>query len=219
MSTAHQPPAAPAGTAPPPSGAAENCAPVPSRVYRLSIEQYNAMVEAGCFETGGHARPKLELLEGVLTNMRPTKPPHAVIVDELNYWAVDSFDRQAYRVSIQSPIEIHPSSSEPEPDVVIFRAFSRATRHPAEGDIALVIEVADSSLANDLGQKARIYARGGVPEYWVVDIPGRKLHVHRRPEGDAYTAVSVVEGDASAAAEIVGGTPLHAARLFAVLDA
>lgn len=226
MSTGHEPtPTAPEAVAVPPaesSDAAPVAAPgaeppIPDRVYRLSIDQYNTMVEAGCFQTGDLVQPKLELLEGVLVTMSPTFPPHRRIVDKLMYWAVDTFDRDRYRVSVQNPVEVHPSLSEPEPDILIYQETTDL-RHPNEKDVRLLIEVADSSLHHDLTQKARIYARGGVPEYWVVDIANRKLHTHRHPQGDAYTELHVIAAAGEATPLVAESAVLRLAELFAVLD-
>jgi len=191
---------------------------IPDCVYRLTVEQYHAMVDAGCFDSDELVRPKLELLEGVLVTMSPIRPPHRLLVDELMYWALDHLDRREFRVSVQNPIEAPSSNSEPEPDLVVFRPLEPGMRHASEQDLLLIIEVAETSLAMDLGQKLRVYARAGVPEYWVVDIPGRQLHVHRQPKGDRYEEAAVVPQSASASPLIDENVVLELAKLFAVLD-
>ena len=50
----------------------------------------------------------------------------------------------------------------------------------------LVVEVADTSLSHDLGKKLRLYARSGIPEYWVADVRGGRIIRFHVPAGDAY---------------------------------
>ncbi len=64
-------------------------------------------------------------------------------------------------------------------------------------DILLVVEIGDTSLDHDLGAKARLYGRAGVPEYWVIDINARRIHQHRKPNAEGYGSVRVVEGSES----------------------
>ena len=71
----------------------------------------------------------------------------------------------------------------------------RYRRHPLPGDILLLIEVADTTLPLDLGEKATLYAEAGIPEYWVVDIEGRRLLAHRQPAGGGYSDVRSFAGD------------------------
>ena len=211
----------PASAAPsPPSSQAPDvdALAIPDCVYRLTVQQYHTMVDAGCFDSDELARPKLELLEGVLVTMSPIRPPHRLLVDELMYWALDHLDRREFRVSVQNPIEIPSSNSEPEPDLVVFRPYEPGMRHASEQDLLLIIEVAETSLVKDLGQKLRVYASAGVPEYWVVDIPGRQLHVHRRPQGDCYDEVAVLPQSESASPLIDEKATLDLSKLFAVLD-
>jgi hypothetical protein len=75
---------------------------------------------------------------------------------------------------------------------------------PLEG-LALVVEVANTTLRTDLGRKLRIYAEAGVPEYWAVDLRNDKLHQMWSPEGKAYREKrEVALGDAVQAETIAG---------------
>lgn len=79
--------------------------------------------------------------------------------------------------------------SEPEPDLAVFPpSYSYRRRHPRQA--SLLFEVSDTSLCRDLAIKSRIYARAGVPDYWVVDLVDRLVIVHRDPRGDAYAEVT-----------------------------
>ena len=65
--------------------------------------------------------------------------------------------------------------SQPQPDLVLCRLQRYSDRHPAPADIYLVVEVADTTLAFDLGQKRALYSGAGIDEYWVIDVQAKKL--------------------------------------------
>ncbi|MBM3764901.1 MAG: Uma2 family endonuclease [Acidobacteria bacterium] len=94
-------------------------------------------------------------------------------------------------VYTEAPIDIAPvdnPKNEPEPDVYVLRQkLEDLPGNPTFADLALVVEVADSSLRLDLKVKARLYARAGIVEYWVLDLNNRLLHVFRQPENDEYS--------------------------------
>src|SRR5437016_4994181 len=84
---------------------------------------------------------------------------------------------------VQSAITL--TESEPEPDFAIVRGDESAylTRHPTTADIGLVVEVSDSTLPGDRDDKGRIYARAGIPCYWIVNLVDRQVEVHTLPSG------------------------------------
>lgn len=149
-------------------------------IYRLTIAQYHAMGRAGIL---GEDDP-VELLEGWLVPKMTKHPPHStatrLVRDALRpllapNWYVDS----------QEPITT--LESEPEPDVVAMRGGPReyANRHPSPADIAIVVEVAESSLAQDRGSKMRIYARAGIAVYWIINLAENQIEVYTAPSGPA----------------------------------
>jgi Uma2 family endonuclease len=77
------------------------------------------------------------------------------------------------------------ATSEPEPDAAVVRGGLRdyPDRHPGASDVILVVEVADASLERDQTLKKRIYAKAGIPVYWIVNLLERRLEVHRDPSG------------------------------------
>jgi Uma2 family endonuclease len=79
--------------------------------------------------------------------------------------------------------------SEPEPDVSVLALGDYDAAHPSEAH--LIIEVADSSLSYDRGQKAELYAQCGVVDYWIVNLVERVVEVHRLPQSAGYQQVSV----------------------------
>ena len=157
-----------------------------------------------------------ELIEGELLDRMGKKPPHLYVLRQLVLALGDLFGarRILHEANVEVAIADRPTSL-PEPDVVAltqnFDAFLGRYVEPHE--IALVVEVSDTSLAFDLRTKARLYARAAIAEYWVVDINARCVIVHREPvEGCYESVVSFGSGERIA--------PLAALdRTFAVDDA
>jgi Uma2 family endonuclease len=83
------------------------------------------------------------------------------------------------------------NDSEPEPDLVVARGNPRSylRRHPQPGDIGLVVEVAESTLAGDRVDKTRIYARALLPIYWIVNLVDFQIEVYTSPSGPTATPV------------------------------
>lgn len=102
-----------------------------------------------------------------------------------------------------------------EPDLAVAPPGRYASRHPETA--LLVIEVALTSQALDEGPKAELYASAGIPELWVVDVPGRRVGVHRAPRPTGYSAVEDVTRGELVTAELAGGPRIDVEELFAVL--
>jgi Uma2 family endonuclease len=147
-------------------------------LYRYSLDDYHRLVEAGGFGED----ERVELLDGLLVTMSPKSPRHERAVRWLARWLFDAVDGERYDIGVNSPLTL--STSEPEPDLAVFERGVPSPHHPATA--ALVVEVAGSSLSRDLGIKAALYAAAGVPEYWVVDLDGGRLLVHRDPSRERY---------------------------------
>ena len=157
--------------------------PYIDRLYRLSIEQYHRMIEA--YVIGPDDR--VELLEGLLVAKMGTNPPHIVSTDLITRIMVRATP-PGWFVSMQNPVTLATTVSEPEPDAKIVRGDPRdyRGRKPGPGDVGLVIEVSDSTLRTDRTTKKRIYARDAVPYYWMLNLVDHRLEVFSEPEGDDY---------------------------------
>lgn len=153
----------------------------PSR-HRLTVDDYYRMAEVGVLAPDA----RVELIEGEIIDMTPPGSPHAGTVNLLLDILMSSVRPHAI-VSSQSPARLS-QISEPQPDLLVLRArddfYRRA--HPTPADVLLLVEVSDSSLRYDRKVKAPLYAKYGVPEVWIVDVKGRKLHIHRRPLDGEY---------------------------------
>ena len=155
----------------------ESVAAIPNDlIWRLSIEQYHAIIQAGILTDDD----SVELLEGWLVFKRPKNPPHRVTT-RLVRTALENILPRGWYVDSQEPIAL--SNSEPEPDIVVVRGDTRQylARHPGAEDIALIIEVSDTTLQRDRTVKKRIYARAGISIYWIVNLVEEQVEVYSQP--------------------------------------
>jgi len=155
----------------------ESVAAIPNDlILRLSIEQYHAIIQAGILTDDD----SVELLEGWLVFKMPKNPPHRVTT-RLVRTALENILPAGWYVDSQEPITL--SNSEPEPDIVVVRGDTRQylDRHPGAEDIALIIEVSDTTLQRDRTVKKRIYARAGISIYWIVNLVEEQVEVYSQP--------------------------------------
>ncbi|MGB3263944.1 MAG: Uma2 family endonuclease [Microcoleus sp.] len=155
----------------------ESVAAIPNDlILRLSIEQYHAIIQAGILTDDD----SVELLEGWLVFKMPKNPPHRVTT-RLVRTALENILPAGWYVDSQEPITL--SNSEPEPDIVVVRGDTRQylDRHPGAEDIALIIEVSDTTLQRDRTVKKRIYARAGIAIYWIVNLVEGLVEVYSQP--------------------------------------
>jgi Uma2 family endonuclease len=157
----------------------ERSAAVPTDlIWRLRVDQYHAMIRTGILTDDD----PVELLDGWLVSKMPKNPPHRVVT-RLIRQALESLVPAGWYVDTQEPITT--ADSEPEPDVVVVRGETRQylDRHPEPEDVALVVEVADTTLQRDRTSKKRLYARAGIAVYWIVNLPERRYEVYSDPSG------------------------------------
>jgi Uma2 family endonuclease len=155
----------------------ESVAAIPNDlIWRLSIEQYHAIIQAGILTDDD----SVELLEGWLVFKMPKNPPHRATT-RLVRTALENILPAGWYVDSQEPITL--SNSEPEPDIVVVRGDTRQylDRHPGAEDIALIIEVSDTTLQRDRTVKKRIYARAGISIYWIVNLVEEQVEVYSQP--------------------------------------
>jgi Uma2 family endonuclease len=151
---------------------------------RITADEYERMGAAGIFHPDDH----LELIEGEIVEMSPIGPRHAGAVAYLSKLLNRLFPDLI--VIVQSPVRLH-DLSELEPDLALLRwrdDFYRSA-HPTPADVLLIIEVADTTVETDRKVKIPLYARAGVPEVWLVNIPGERIEVYSGPAGKTYGRV------------------------------
>lgn len=142
---------------------------------------------------------RYELIEGDLIDKMGKNQPHIIWLTLIQTWFQALFPGQVLAEATLAVSPENDPSSEPQPDLMVVRRsiLSFLTSRPRPADVALLIEVADTSLAFDTGVKARLYARAAIADYWVVDINARRLLVFRNPLGDAYQTITEYDAQES----------------------
>jgi Uma2 family endonuclease len=155
---------------------------------RLTVDQYEQMVEHGILpETN-----RFELIRGRIVEKDVKNPAHPTAT-ELTRRAIERLLPAGWFVRKEDPVRIPNRRSEPEPDLSVVRGDIKdyATRHPDPENVALVVEVTRTSVAKDRAL-ARIYGGGGIPAYWIVNVPRRRLEVYANPTGGEYPAPRIL---------------------------
>ena len=150
--------------------------------HLLSVQDFHKMGAAGILcETD-----RVELIEGELIDMAPIGSSHAWMVSRLTNLLVPALQGRAI-LSPQNPVRLS-DISEPQPDLALLRPGETAYRHahPKPEEVLLVVEVADTSLVYDRKRKAPLYARYGLPEYWLIDVNAEQVEIHRDPGREGY---------------------------------
>jgi Uma2 family endonuclease len=157
----------------------------------LSVQDYHSMIEAGIFRPN----ERVELLSGQLIQMAAKVSPHRAAVTRVRRVLEELLGNRVL-ICVQDPVQLD-DFSEPEPDVAVVKPdpLDYETHHPWVADIFWLVEVSDSTLAYDCGEKALAYARAGIQEYWVLDVKRRKLHVFRQPGELGYGDRTVLSAD------------------------
>ena len=157
---------------------------MPAQAQRLqfAVTDYHRMVDAGILAEDD----RVELIEGEILQMPPVGPEHAGRVNILNRHLSLKLGERVI-VAVQNPIQVN-DFSEPEPDLAILqpREDFYVQGHPRPEDVFWLIEVSDSSLTFDREVKLPLYARNGVAEVWVVNVPGAVVEVYRAPAGGEF---------------------------------
>jgi Uma2 family endonuclease len=152
---------------------------------RFTAHEYHRMAEAGILRD----RERVELMDGEILVMSPIGPRHDA--------CIGSGTRALVRAAGDDAI-MFPQNSvrldlyyEPQPDLALLRPRDDfyASRHAGPGDILLIVEIADSSLAYDRDVKVGVYAAAGIPEYWIADLTTNVLWKYLSPEGGMYRSV------------------------------
>lgn len=153
------------------------------RRVKLRVEDYLALDGAGAFDDYG----RTELIEGEVVYMNAQHRPHARIQTRLLILlAAELADREGTLEALIEGSVAMPPHNVPEPDIAITAEPEGEGLIPLSS-LALIVEVADTTLRTDLGRKKKIYAREGVPEYWVVDVRKAVFHQMWKPVDGAYT--------------------------------
>jgi len=152
-------------------------------VYRISVDEYDRMVAYGVLND-----PRVELLNGLLVRKVSKKPPHVIATKRL-VKLVEPIVPPGWHISKEDPVRI-PEWDEPEPDLAIVAGAPEdyRARHPGPEDIALLVEVAETTLDRDQGEKLLAYSYGGIAVYWIVNLVDYRVEVYTQPSQSGYLA-------------------------------
>jgi Uma2 family endonuclease len=155
---------------------------LPSELFRLSVEQYHELIECGALSSD----EPVELIEGILFRKMSKNPPHSNCNGRVQR-IIGSAIGAGWCFRLQEPVTL--DDGQPEPDGTVARGTidDYSEKHPHPADLALVIEVADSSLDRDRGIKLQSYARAGIVCYWIINLIDRQIEVHTHPDAKAET--------------------------------
>lgn len=150
---------------------------------KLRVDDYLLLDASGAFQDYA----KTELIEGEILFMNAQHRPHALLKMKLYDLLRDALRNMGSPLLplVEASVGLPPDSV-PEPDIVLTSEPHGEGLIPL-GSVALIVEVSDATLSFDLGRKAALYARNGIPEYWVADVKGRVIHQFWRPQAEAYT--------------------------------
>ena len=152
----------------------------------INVKEYHLMGKVGILKEKG-----IELIEGEIIKTSPTGSKHAscvsILIDLLTEIRLLNNLKEDLIIRVQDPISL-TDFSEPEPDLALlkYRADFYADMHPTPQDVLLLIEVADSTLETDRKIKAPLYAKAGIPEYWIVNLEEKQLEVFHSPKAGVY---------------------------------
>jgi len=129
---------------------------------------------------------RVELLDGKIIDMSPIGPFHGGITKRL-IRLFSGLAEGRWMVSAQDPVRLG-DYSEPQPDLMLLKPEpdDYTSRHPVAADVFLLIEIADTSLKLDRQQKLPAYARAGICEVWLLNLPAKAIEVYREPHFDSY---------------------------------
>jgi Uma2 family endonuclease len=147
---------------------------------RFTIEEYVKMAATGILAED----ERVELIDGEIVEMGPMSVPHPAIVTNLTHLLIPRIEGRAW-LWVHGAVRVPPRSM-PQPDLALLHLRSYRREGPTTADTLLFIEVADTSLQYDRTVKLRLYARAGIPEYWIVDEHTETVEVYRSPSGEQY---------------------------------
>jgi Uma2 family endonuclease len=178
---------------------------IPSPLYRMTVEQYEAMVASGAFSKND----KFHLINGYLVAKMTQNPPHWVADELCGAELARIIPADRYVIPAAKPVRLPGRASEPEPDRSVVRGTIRdyEDRHPGPDDIALIVEVADSSLTADRQMGSEIYGPSGVPVYWIVNLVHRQVEVYTDPGPEGYRSCAVFT-EMESVPVVIDGQPL-----------
>ena len=156
-------------------------------VHRITVDEYERIIRAGALEDAS----KVELIDGYLVDKMGKSAEHSYSAISAHEILKDRLPA-GWSARLEQPVRI-PAYDEPEPDVSVVRGSRSDYKHriPEPTDIALLVEVSESTLSGDRGKKLPAYARAGIPVYWIVNLVNRQVEVYSGPVAGSYPSPTI----------------------------
>lgn len=178
---------------------------IAKRRYRFTIEQFLRMGQKRLFPPP----LRVELVDGLVFDLNSTGSAHSAVCSRVHRVLVRQVGDSL--MWLKAPLIVGPRDvTEPDVAVVRRRDDFYASGHPRADDALMVVEVAEGSRDYDLATKAPLYARAGIPEYWVADVDTGTVVVHHSPADGEYTDVREIARDGSWTSPSLGGREIRA---------
>src|SRR6266852_976893 len=146
-----------------------------ARTRRFSRAEYERLIDLGVFQPG----EPIELIGGELMVAEPQGAAHYTAIQKTAK-ALEAAFGPGWAVRTQGPIGLD-DDSEPEPDVAVVPGGPEDYRSAHPSHPVLTVEVSESSLGSDRERKGSVYARAGLPDYWILNLEARVLEMYREP--------------------------------------
>jgi len=155
-----------------------------SAVYRFTVDEFERIADSLDDD-------QVELIDGYIVVRGEMKPSH-VLATELLKRCIEPMLPSGRFVREDKPVRI-PDFDEPRPDIAVVRGDPKvyAHRHPGPQDVSLLVEVSDTTLPRDRGEKWLNYARSGIPVYWIVNLVDHQVEVYTDPTAAGYASREV----------------------------
>lgn len=179
-------------------------------IRQFTVDEYHRLAELGVL----HSDERVELLNGQIITMLPIGPFHGGSVKRLVN-AFERLSRDRWITSVQDPVRLD-EHDEPQPDLMLLRPDPNfyTERHPGPNDVYLLLEVSDSTLLLDRQDKLPVYARAGIPEVWIVNLPERLIEAYSVPVNGAYSHCRKVSAGETVAPAAFPDAVIDPALLF-----
>jgi Uma2 family endonuclease len=178
--------------------------------YPFTITQFQQMIELDIFAK----EERVELIAGELITMAPIGPAHSGKTNRLNRLFSQAAGDLAI-VEVQGPLVLD-DHSELEPDIVLLRPRDDfyETANPTPASVLLLIEIADSSLNYDKNNKIPLYARHGIPEVWLINIPNQQVEIYLKPSSEGYRQILLPEKSESISPTLLPNVSVKVSDIF-----
>ena len=176
--------------------------------HKLTVVDFQRLGAAGILTESD----RVELIDGELMDMAPINSLHADYVDRLaQILTIQNYGD--YRVRVQNPVQLD-ENSEVVPDLALVVNRGYRDAHPTSGDVLLLIEVANTTMAYDRELKIPLYARHGIPEVWLLDATEGRMDCYREPVLGNYRESRTAEPDETLTLERLPEVRVHLAALW-----